>query len=384
MKLHRFVAILVLVATAIFVFTGEFYSVGSASNEVDGAPETVAERQAEKEGENTQTLQAVSVAKVPTFDHTRSVRISGVTQADKKTDITARAGGVVSELNVNQGDVVKKGDVLLKLAPEGRDAALASAEQALEQAKISADGKKLLVEKGTLPSQQLDQAMSALRAAESQVEAAKAEMERLSVTAAFDGIIDVLKVEQGGSVQVGTPVATLISLDPIIGVGEVNESDLTIVKIGNEATLRLASGPVVKGKIRYISREGQATTRTYTVEVEVPNSDYSISAGMTSEIILIGEPISATPLPRSVVTLNDAGELGVRAVDDDNKVVFYSIDIVDDSTDALILGGIPNMTQIIIAGQNLVSEGEVVNPVDADQETVDRLIKETLSQIEVQ
>ncbi len=382
MKLHRLAALLVLIASAAWVFLGDFSWVGSAAS--DDEQNTVAAREAKKEAESSRKFQSVSVANVPSFEHARTVRISGITKADKRTDITARANGVIETLDVAQGDIVKKGDVVLTLAKEGRDAQLSAAEQALEQAKIDATAKERLVENGTLPSQRLDQALSALRSAESQVEVAKAELDRLTVVAPFDGVIDVLKVEQGGAVQPGAPIATLIALDPIIGVGEVNESDLAVVKVGSKASLRLVTGPIVEGTIRYISREAQATTRTYTVEIEVPNEDLAIPAGMTSEVILRGQPVLAKPVPRSIVTLNRAGELGVRSVDENDKVAFHPIDIIDDSSGALILGGIPEEARIIVSGQNLVAEDEQVEAVEADQTLVNRLVQEAQSQIEGQ
>ncbi|MFX3681008.1 MAG: efflux RND transporter periplasmic adaptor subunit [Hyphomicrobiales bacterium] len=171
-------------------------------------------------------------------------------------------------------------------------------------------------------------------------------------------------------------MANLIALDPIIGIGEVNESDLNTIRVGGTAQLRLVTGDVIDGTIRFISREAQSSTRTFTVEVEAPNPDLAVPAGMTAEVILRGEPVVATPLPRSVVTLDDAGELGVRAVDEDNKVVFYPIDLVDDSTDALLLGGIPKGARIIVVGQNFVSDGQAVIPVEADSAVIERLIAE--------
>lgn len=225
----------------------------------------------------------------------------------------------------------------------------------------------------------LDESMTAMKAAESAVEQAQAEIDKLSVFAPFDGVIDDLNIEQGATVAVGTPVATLIALDPIIGVGQVNEADLSLVKVGETAELRLVSNKIIEGKVRYISRDADATTRTYTVEVEASNPDMAVPAGMTTEVILRGEPVDATPVPRSVVTLNEAGELGIRSVDDEDTVVFHPIDLVDDSVGALILGGIPQGARVIIAGQNFVTEGQKVTPVKADQETIDRLIEEAKS-----
>ncbi|MEM9574395.1 MAG: efflux RND transporter periplasmic adaptor subunit [Pseudomonadota bacterium] len=383
MKSHHVAAFLVLIASAVWIFTGEFNSVGSSASE-DQASITVAARQAADEANNPRALQTVGVAKIPSMDHARSVRISGITEADKKIEIPARTSGIISELLIKQGDVVKAGDLILTLAPEGRDVSLASAEQSLEQAQIDLQAKEQLVERGTLGKLTLDQAKSTLRAAESQVENARAEMDRLRVVAAFDGVIDALMVEEGGAVQAGTPIATLISLDPIIGVGEVNESDLGIVTVGKEADLRLVTGEIVTGKIRYISREAQPNTRTYTVEIEVANPDLAIPSGMTTEVILRGDAVLATPVPRSIVTLGNTGELGIRSLDDEDKVVFHPIDIVDDSTGALILGGIPSGVRIIVSGQNLVTEGQTVEPSELDPETIERLVAEVRNQVESQ
>ncbi|MEM8539430.1 MAG: efflux RND transporter periplasmic adaptor subunit [Pseudomonadota bacterium] len=383
MKSHHVAAFLVLIASAVWIFTGEFNSVGSSASE-DQASITVAARQAADEANNPRALQTVGVAKIPSMDHARSVRISGITEADKKIEIPARTSGIISELLIKQGDVVEAGDLILTLAPEGRDVSLASAEQSLEQAQIDLQAKEQLVERGTLGKLTLDQAKSTLRAAESQVENARAEMDRLRVVAAFNGVIDALMVEEGGAVQAGTPIATLISLDPIIGVGEVNESDLGIVTVGKEADLRLVTGEIVTGKIRYISREAQPNTRTYTVEIEVANPDLAIPSGMTTEVILRGDAVLATPVPRSIVTLGNTGELGIRSLDDEDKVVFHPIDIVDDSTGALILGGIPSGVRIIVSGQNLVTEGQTVEPSELDPETIERLVAEVRSQVESQ
>ncbi|MCR9121959.1 MAG: efflux RND transporter periplasmic adaptor subunit [Phyllobacteriaceae bacterium] len=378
MKAHRYAAILVFVASAAWVLTGDFSSVGSASDQEGGEPAAVAETDSASDAapDDARPQQSVAVAVIPSIDHARTVRVSGVTQADKRTNMTARAGGVIAELLVEQGDLVAQGDTVARIAPEGRDAAVRSAEAALEQARAEFAAREELVERGTLPRLQLDQQRSALRLAESQYEAAAAELDRLDVTAPFGGVVDNVMVEQGSSVDQGTPVANLIALDPIIGIGEVNESDLNTIRVGGTAQLRLVTGDVIDGTIRFISREAQSSTRTFTVEVEAPNADLAVPAGMTAEVILRGEPVVATPVPRSVVTLDDSGELGVRAVDEDGTVVFYPIDLVDDSTDALLLGGIPEDARIIVVGQNFVSEGQTVAPVDADNAVIDRLIAE--------
>ena len=169
---------------------------------------------------------------------------------------------------------------------------------------------------------------------------------------------------------------TLLGLDPILAIGEVNERDLKHVKPGNKAGVRLVSGQEVEGEVRYISHAASQVTRTYRAEIAVPNDDLSIPAGMTSEITIRAEPVEATVLPRSVLTLSNDGDIGVRGVNDEDIVVFFPIDIVDDTPNGMVLGGIPKGVRIIVAGQQLISEGDKVNAVEADEEMIKKLISD--------
>ena len=213
--------------------------------------------------------------------------------------------------------------------------------------------------------------------AQSQLDAAKAELERLEVIAPFDGVLDKVDAQSGSSVQQGAPVATLLSLDPIIAVGEISERSLGSVKIGGKARVRLVNGEETEGTIRYISKEANAQTRTYRVEVAIPNGDSKIPAGMTSEIMLWAEPVKAIQVPRSVVTLSADGDFGVRGIDKDNKAFFLPVSLIDDATNALVLTGVPDGTRVIVAGQDFVKDGEIVNPVAPTDAQMKKLIGET-------
>jgi multidrug efflux system membrane fusion protein len=148
--------------------------------------------------------------------------------------------------------------------------------------------------------------------------------------APFSGIVDKVNVEVGSSVMQGAEIATLLSLDPVLVKGEVSERDLAHLKIGDSAEAMLVNGEKVAGKVRYISRDASPATRTFRIEVAIPNPDLRIPAGMTAEIVLRAAATDPVVLPRSVVTPSDTGDLGIRAVDAQSKVAFYPIDLVDD------------------------------------------------------
>ncbi|MGB3503081.1 MAG: efflux RND transporter periplasmic adaptor subunit [Mesorhizobium sp.] len=373
-KFHQLAAIAVLIGFAAWMGTGKFSSVGSAVAEDEGA--ATPKPPAASAEAATPAARTVAVVIPPRTNHARAIRLSGLTEADKRTVLATRAGGIIEELPIRQGDRVTKGQKLLGLAEEGREAALELARQVLKQRQAELEAAQRLAKTGTMPKLQLDTAVSAVSQAQSQLKAAEAELDRLTVMAPFDGVIDQVNVELGSSVAQGAQVATLLALDPVVVRGEVSERDLRFVRIGDKAEARLVNDEVVTGEVRYISRESTPATRTYRVEVAIPNGDDRVPAGMTAEITVRAEGTDSVVLPRSVVTLSAKGDLGIRAVGPDNKVAFYPIDLVDDLSGGLVLGGVPADARVIVAGQEMVTEGETVNPVQADPEMIKKLVGE--------
>lgn len=371
MKLHRVMAIAVLIATAAWVATGEFTSVGSAADET-ATPETAPEKEVVEA-----VVRTVGVITPTRVMHSRAIRVSGHTDADKRSVLATRTAGIVEALPVSLGQRVKAGDLVVKLESLAAEAAVETARAQVAQREAELVAAEKLAAGGQLPKLQLDNVRSALLAAKSQLEQAVAQLDLYTLKAPFDGMIDKVNTELGSSVQPGAQVATILAMDPMLAVGEVSERDLSHVKPGDEAKVRLVSGTTVDGKIRYVSRDASAATRTYRVEVAVPNADRAIPAGMTAEVTLLAEPVESTLLPRSVVTLSREGDLGIRAVDKDNKVVFFPIDLVDDTPKGLVLGGIPADVRVIVAGQEMITEGDTVNPVQADAETMRRIMGES-------
>lgn len=367
-RFHKLVAVMVLAATAAWIVTGEFSSVGSAV-----APETASEPDPENVAVETPP-RTVAVVNPPRAEHARAIRMSGTTEANARSNLAARISGIAGELPVKKGSQVRKGDLIMRLDAEGKAAAVNMAEAMLAQREAESAAAERLAKSGNMAKLQLDNARTALAAARSQLETARAELEWTQVRAPFDGLVDRVPVEQGSSVMQGAQVATILSLDPILAVGEVSEHDLSELEIGNKAEIRLVNGTRVDGTLRYVSRDASPQTRTFRVEIAIPNPDRGIPAGMTAEITLRADKVDAVFLPRSVVTLSEKGDLGVRIVKPDDTVAFVPIDIIDDTPQGLALGGVPQDARIIVAGQDLVKEGDKVNAVEADQDTINRLV----------
>ena len=363
-KSHKIVAIIVLIAAAAWVGTGKFASVGSeeahAAEPAPDRPETVETAEAE-----TSKLRTVAAVTPDFVDHAREIRVSGVTGADKRAVLAARSSGIISALPIRQGDTIVAGATVMTV--EGADvlAAVMTAEATLAQREQELEVAEKLFKTGNTAELQLIKVRAEKAAAEAALSQAQAAVDRLSLYAPFAGVVDKVEVELGEWVQSGTPIATMLSLDPIVVRAEVSELDVGYVAVDDRASVRLVNGTVLEGTVRHIAREASEETRTYPVEVILPNPDGAVPAGMTAEVSLFTQPERAVIVPRSVITLSSEGELGLRIVGPDDVAQFASVELIDDTPEGLVLTGVPEDARIIVLGQDLVRDGEKVTVKDA-------------------
>lgn len=320
----------------------------------------------------------VAVLETRLEDYQPRLLLSGRTEADKKVSIVARTQAIVSELRVKRGDRVKAGDVLAILTDDGRNAQLKQARALVQQRKAEFEARTKLIEQGNLPKLDANSIASQLRAAEAALAQAEAEAERIRIVAPWAGVVNQVSAEQGqflmlmpsmGAGATGAnEIAQMISLDPIVVIVEVSEKRLGGVRVGEPAELRLVTGDVVKGKVRYISKSAAATTRTYRVDIEAANPDNKIPDGITTEVAILLAHVQATKVPRSALVFSAQGKLGVRAVTAENKVIFVPIELVDDQQQFMWVKGIDNGTRVIVQGQDFVREEQIVEVAPASQQ----------------
>ncbi len=133
--------------------------------------------------------------------------------------------------------------------------------------------------------------------------------------------------------QPGAICATVIQLDPIKLVAYVPETEINRISWGRLAGARLTSGQELRGRVSFLSRSADPLTRTFRVEIAVPNPGLDVRDGQTVEIVIASDGANAHLVPQSALTLNDDGVLGIRVVDSENQALFQPITLVRDTAD---------------------------------------------------
>jgi multidrug efflux system membrane fusion protein len=357
MKASRITALGLVAAATLWILSGHLLPRESAES-------SAAIRTNESEGKK---LFRVGVTQTSVVPHRRKLVLSGHTEADRRVIITARTGGILTELKARRGTQVKAGDIIAVLSDEARESQVAQARSLVAQRQAELEAKRPLIASGANPKLDLVNLQAQLDAAKASLAMAEAELDRGVIRAPWAGVVSDISVEVGKAAfsMAGADLCTLVALDPMLAVVEVSERKLAGLNVGDMAEVRLITGETRSGKVRFVSKTASQTTRTYRVEIELPNADGDIPDGISADVAIPLAPISATSVPRSALTFSSSGDLGVRTVDGNGVVGFVPINVIEDEQTLMWVGGVADGARVIVQGQDFVREGQHVETVPA-------------------
>ncbi|KZL17807.1 Toluene efflux pump periplasmic linker protein TtgD precursor [Pseudovibrio axinellae] len=356
----RFSHVLALGLTAgigIWMATGTTVVMGQATDENSTPPP------AERMKAKLSLPFAVKVETINATLRTPFLEMRGRTQADTRVEVHSETSGIVNKRPVSEGMFVHKGDLLCSLDRGAREARVLQANAALAQANIDYKAANELNNKGFSAANRVVALKASRDSASALLQEAELELERTDIRAPIDGIIESPLTEMGAMLGVGKVCATIMAPDPMLAIGAVSESNIQAVKIGQAANVSLVTGQSVQGKVSYIASSADPDTRTFRVEVELPNPDFSLKDGVTTRTLLQLAEEKAHFVSPGILTLADNGNIGLRGVDEDNKVVFYPVELIGGDTQGVWLKGLPDEVTVITVGQDFVKDGRTVNPV---------------------
>ena len=408
MKKSIFIASFILLVVVGWIGSGQFTNVNAqddSSASTDSDIESVEKVVIEDSG-NKVELKEFNFSQID-----QSIELQGQTTHNKKIDVKSETTGNITNIAFKRGDKVSKGEELIKISIENRKELLNSARKDLERLnkelelneknkinrlsqnkeliklyEIEFASAKQLIDKGLSSKSKLSLASFNLANArsdqedilinfesqqssiEAQIANVKSQLKNIEldinntvINSPFSGIISDKMIEETEYITPGNIMFTIIDLNPIKIQGYLSEFDVNKVSLGTKAIIENTNGVKKNGTISFISPSAETSTRTFEITIEADNADLSFKSGITTKITIAGSELKAHKIPPSILTLQDDGTVGVKAVNDENIVIFYPTISVKDTIDGIWVSGLPDKVNLIVTGQEYVAIGESVS-----------------------
>ncbi|MBJ7409647.1 MAG: efflux RND transporter periplasmic adaptor subunit [Phenylobacterium sp.] len=343
----QYVFIMVLVAVVVLFFVVRSLFGGGAEKAEAKAPAANA-------------MPSVQAKLTPETVRELEVVMRGRTEAARSVVVRSETAGVVAATPAAEGGFVKQGQVLCRLSVDARQASLDQARAALKSRQLQRKAAAELAAKGYRSETQVLEAQANLDAAMAQVRAAEIALRQVDIRAPFSGVFDKRDAEIGTYLAPGQACGTMIELNPLLIVGDAPETEAARLRAGAPARARLVDGTTLNGRVRYVARDADPQTRTYHLEVIVPNPGNAVRSGLSADLRIAAGAGAAHLVPVSALVLDAAGRQGVRYVLADGRVAFSPVTVLDETPDGMWISGLKGSVNVITVGQSFVADGQKV------------------------
>jgi multidrug efflux system membrane fusion protein len=300
----------------------------------------------------------------------RHIVAQGQVEPNRTVTVRAETAGKIAEVVAEEGRAVQAGDVLVRIELADRQVRLNKAEALVREWQRAHEGADRLGEKGYQSQRLIDETYSELQSAQAALEEIRLEISNTAIRAPFDGILEARRVELGDYVAVNGEIATIVDNDPLVVAVQIAQQAIEDIALGDAATVAFATGQEGEGPVRYVAPRAEEATRTFRVEIAVPNPDSRIPSGTSAEARLPTGTVLAHFVSPGLLSLNDSGVLGVKTVDETDSVAFHPVTIVLAESSGIWVSGLPDDARIITVGQGFVRDGETVRVVPAEDSGV--------------
>lgn len=291
---------------------------------------------------------------------------NGTVEAKVVVNIASKITGRIAEVGADQGDVVKRGQVLAKLDLSELQAQNRQAEASLALATKNAARFKALAAKDLVSAQEAEQYQTAYLLAKEAVVASRSRLDDALILAPEDGVIIRRDLEPGATVTAGLPIFLLANPETVWVKANVDESQLKEVALGQAATITLRSAPGEKfpGQVARIARESDRVTEELEVDVAFTLARNNFRLGEQAEVLIAtGARQGAPSLPKAALA-SRGKQRGVWVVAN-NRLRFQEVVTGLENTQGMIeiTSGLTENETIVLAAPEKMqkfSEGQKV------------------------
>ena len=251
-------------------------------------------------------------------DSARELHLSGSLSAERSISLSFSTIGTVKKVKVKEGDAVRKGQILATLDPSNHKDSLGIAEAKAKQAEDAYQRLLPMYQNKTAPAVKMVEIETGLQQARLSVSMARKNVADTVLRASVSGIVASRNIEPGSSASPGVPAFTLVQTRTVTAVAPVPEMHISKIHAGDSAGVKVtALDQQFEGKIEDIDLIANPLTRTYNVEVSLPNPKGELRVGMVAEVYLrIEDGEGGIVVPPEAVRVDNTGDNYVFVVTD--------------------------------------------------------------------
>ena len=301
---------------------------------------------------------------------TRSVRVTGVVQAMNDVMVSAEEGGVVVRIARDKGRAIRAGETILQLNDAVLRAQVATATAQSELAEeVWQRRRKLYEEDGIGSELSYLEAKYAAEQARGSLDALEERLARTTVRAPISGTLEARFVEVGTMVSPGTPVARIVHTGSIKIQAGVPERYALDVARGAGATVRFGvlSGRSFESSVTYAGATVDAQSRTFPVELVLPNPEGRIKPEMIADVeIVLEEMGDAIVVPQQALVSMEEGYVVfvVEGTGDAARAAMRPVEVsVTQGNELVVESGLEAGDRLVVVGQQGLTEGDRVREV---------------------
>ena len=294
------------------------------------------------------------------------VEALGTTRANEAVDITTKTANLVTAIRFEEGQAVKRGQVLVELDSAQARADLAAAEAALGESRSTFRRSRDLVAQNALSQSQLEQIEAALKANEARAASAAARVADTVIRAPFDGRAGLRRVSVGSLISPGTVITTVDDTSVMKIDFDVPETFLTVLAPGLEvvATSVAYPGRSFTGEVASIDSRVDPVSRAVTVRAQLPNPEGLLKQGMFVNVRVAREAKPTVVVPEQAI-VPERGKVFVFTVADDVATKREVTTARRRPGETEIVAGLAAGERVVVEGTQKVRDGGPVSEAPA-------------------
>lgn len=297
----------------------------------------------------------------------RQVALQGQVEPWQSVDLRAQVSATVEHLPLERGAQVAQGDLLLQLSEDDRRSRLMQARAQLAYSRSQLEAGQSLRRQGLNAQTDLLRLQSELAVAEQAVRSAELALEHTRPVAPFDGVLDRLDVDPGDYLAAGQIWGRLLDTAVLRVRAQVPQQQVAELEVGQQAEVTLLDRRTLSGVVSHISREADSATRSFSVEIRLENPEGLRIAGASASVRIDTGSVDAHRISTALLTLDEAGQLGVLYLEPDDRVQFAPVQLISTGTEGSWVSGLPEDLRLITLGGGFVLPGQQVKVHQAQE-----------------